>query len=93
MDALRNLSIAAATVAFAASSAFAGQPAAGEGPFFEVTAGDSTVARVVVTQAPVAGNLPFQTVAKFSDVTRDEVRADLQMARANGDLPVNGETL
>jgi hypothetical protein len=46
-----------------------------------------------VTQAPVAGNLPFQTVAKFSDVTRDEVRADLQMARANGDLPANGETL
>jgi len=26
-------------------------------------------------------------------VTRAEVRADLQMARANGDLPVNGEIL
>jgi hypothetical protein len=93
MNAIRNLSIAAATVAFAASSAFAAQPAAGEGPFFEVTAGDSTVARVVVTQAPLAGEQPFVAVAAQSDVTRAEVRADLQMARANGDLPVNGETL
>ncbi len=93
MNTIRNLSIAAATVAFAASSAFAAQPAAGEGPFFAVTAGDSTVARVVVTQAPEAGNQPFQAVAAQSEVTRAEVRADLQMARANGDLPVNGEIL
>ena len=93
MNAIRNLSIAAATIAFAASSAFAAQPAAGEGPFFVVEGGTSTVARQVVTQAPDAGNMPFQTVAQSSDVSRAEVRTDLQMARANGDLPANGEIL
>ena len=55
--------------------------------------GTSTVAAQAVTQAPAAGNMPFQTVTKFSDVTRDDVRTDLQMARANGDLPANGEIL
>ena len=93
MNTIRNLSIAAATIAFAASSAFAAQPAAGEGPFFVVAGGTSTVAAQAVTQTPAAGNMPFQTVAQSSDVTRAEVRSDLQMARANGDLPANGEIL
>ncbi|MBP8019199.1 MAG: hypothetical protein KAY82_04105 [Hylemonella sp.] len=52
MNAIRNLSIAAATIAFAASSAFAAQPAAGEGPFFVVDGGTSTVTAQAVTQAP-----------------------------------------
>ena len=93
MNAIRNFSIAAATIAFAASSAFAAQPDAGEGPFFVVDGGTSTVAAQAVTQAPDAGNMPFQTLAPSSDVSRAEVRTDLQMARANGDLPANGEIL
>ena len=68
-------------------------PVSGEGPFFVVDGGTSTVAAQAVTQAPDAGNMPFQTVAQSSDVTRAEVRSDLQMARANGDLPANGEIL
>ena len=93
MNAIRNLSITAATIAFAASSAFAAQPAAGEGPFFVVDGSTSTLAAQAVTQAPDAGNMPFQTLAQSSDVSRAEVRTDLQMARANGDLPANGEIL
>jgi hypothetical protein len=48
---------------------------------------------VVVTQAPLDGEQPFIAVFAQGDATRADVRAAPQMARANGDLPVNDEIL
>ena len=58
---------------------------------------------MVVTQAPLDGEQPFIAVFAQGEgidqrvldhaATRADVRAAPQMARANGDLPVNDEIL
>lgn len=93
----KNFAFASVAAALLVSgTAFAAQPAAGEGPFFQPEVGTSQVARAdvaaqAVAQAPLAGNLPVAQTTVDSSLTRAQVREATREAIAHGFHPAAGE--
>lgn len=94
----KNFAFASIAAALLVSgTAFAAQPAAGEGPFFQpqnVVVGQAQradVAAQAVAQAPLAGNLPQAYAVVKSDLTRAQVRDTTREALAHGYRPASGE--
>lgn len=93
----KNFAFASVAAALLVSgTAFAAQPAAGEGPFFQPEVGASQVARAdvaaqAVAQAPLAGNLPVAQTTVDSGLTRAQVREATREAIAHGFHPAAGE--
>lgn len=94
----KNFAFASIAAALLVSgTAFAAQPAAGEGPFFQpqnVVVGQAQradVAAQAVAQAPLAGNLPVAQTTVDSSLTRAQVRESTREAIARGYRPAAGE--
>lgn len=86
MTRMNNTLIALAAALLMSGTAFAAQPAAGEGPFFPAdSVASSTLQRAAVQadaigHAPLAGNLAAQDVQQPSALSRAEVRAQTREA-------------